>query len=159
YFADKAALVEKALHSAKVIVMTHEHGDHVAGVIKTPSAAEFAAKTVLTRPQLQTLMTTPQFPDIKLTPEQAARYTVIDYDRAAPFAPGIALVKAPGHTPGSQMIYVVLQNGKEYLLIGDTAWHMDNIRKLAGKNAPWIVENTDAVTAQLQWLSGLLSTE
>ena len=56
------------------------------------------------------------------------------------------------------MIYVQLQSGKEYLFIGDAAWHMDNIRLLAGKNAPWIVEDTDAVMAQLKWLGGLLGT-
>ena len=159
YFPEAAAQVVKALHAAKVIVMTHEHGDHVAGVIKTPFADEFAAKTILTRQQADTLMNHPQFPEIKLTPEQVSRYIVIDYDKVAPFAPGVALIKAPGHTPGSQMIFVTLQSGKEFLLIGDAAWHMDNIRLQAGKNAPWIVEDTDAVMAQLKWLNGLLATE
>ena len=159
YFPEAAAQVVRALHAAKVIVLTHEHGDHVAGVIKTPFAAEFAAKTILTRAQAQTLMTAPQFPDIRLTPEQAARYLIIDYNNVAPFAPGVALVKAPGHTPGSQMIFVTLQSGKEFLLIGDAAWHMDNIRLQAGKNAPWIAEDTDSVMAQLKWLNGLLGSE
>src|SRR5579864_2812115 len=86
YFPEAAAQVVKALHSAKVIVMTHEHGDHVAGVIKTPFTDEFAAKTILTRAQVQTLMSNPQFPDIKLTPEQASRYIIIDYNNVAPFA-------------------------------------------------------------------------
>jgi glyoxylase-like metal-dependent hydrolase (beta-lactamase superfamily II) len=29
------------------------------------------------------------------------------------FGPGVVLIKAPGHTPGSQMIYVVLASGRD----------------------------------------------
>ena len=71
----------------------------------------------------------------------------------------MVLIKAPGHTPGSQMIYVVLGSGREYLLIGDTAWHMDGVRNVRGKDAPWIQEDENALTAQLNWLNGLYKTE
>src|SRR5438105_12149003 len=56
YFADAAARVEKAVRAARIIVMTHEHGDHVAGVIRTPFFAEIAPKAVLTRTQVDTLL-------------------------------------------------------------------------------------------------------
>src|ERR1700745_2102678 len=74
YFADQAQLVDKALRGARAIIFTHEHGDHVSGVIRTPYLAELAPKTILTRTQLDTLMTKPQFPEIGLTPDQAQRY-------------------------------------------------------------------------------------
>ena len=35
-----------------IIVVTHEHGDHVMGVIRTPYLAELAPKTILTRAQV-----------------------------------------------------------------------------------------------------------
>jgi glyoxylase-like metal-dependent hydrolase (beta-lactamase superfamily II) len=159
YFAEQAQLVDKALRSAKSIVFTHEHGDHITGVIRTPYLAELAPKAILTRAQLQTLETKPQFPDLQLTEEQAQRYRVIDYDRYMAFAPGWALIKAPGHTPGSQMMFITLASGREYLLIGDAAWHMDGVRKTTGKDAPWIVEDTASVNDQLKWLNGLLTTE
>ena len=57
------------------------------------------------------------------------------------------------------MIYVVLGSGKEYLLIGDTAWHMDGVRNIKGKDAPWIQEDENALMAQLSWLNGLYKTE
>jgi glyoxylase-like metal-dependent hydrolase (beta-lactamase superfamily II) len=98
-------------------------------------------------------------PEIKLTPATAARYHVVDYEKYLPYAPGMALIKAPGHTPGSQMIYVVLESGSEYLLAGDAAWHMDGIRLRKGKDAPWVTEDRDAVMAQLNWLHELDSTE
>jgi glyoxylase-like metal-dependent hydrolase (beta-lactamase superfamily II) len=150
-----AAEVQRALQSAKLIVVTHEHGDHVAGAIHTPLAGELAPKTLLTRAQAQTLMQAPQMPEIRLTEEQASRYLVFDYDQYFPLAPGTALVKAPGHTPGSQMLFVALESGREYLLIGDVAWHMDGVRSIAGKDAPWVTEDREAVLDQLRWLNGL----
>jgi glyoxylase-like metal-dependent hydrolase (beta-lactamase superfamily II) len=159
YDAESAKQVERAVRGARAILVTHEHGDHVAGVIRTPFANEIASKTVLTRDQIQTLLTNPQMPEIKLTPEAAGRYNVVDYEKYLPFGPGIVLIKAPGHTPGSQMIYVVLASGKEYLLIGDTAWHMDGVRNIKGKDAPWIQEDENALMAQLNWLNGLYRTE
>jgi glyoxylase-like metal-dependent hydrolase (beta-lactamase superfamily II) len=159
YFAEQAQQVDKALRGARSIVFTHEHGDHITGVIRTPYLAELAPKTILTRTQVNTLETRPQFPDLKITEEQAARYHIIDYDKYMAFAPGWTLVKAAGHTPGSQMMFITLDSGREYLLIGDAAWHMDGVRKVTGKDAPWIVEDTAAVTDQLRWLNGLSTTE
>jgi len=113
----------------------------------------------MTKAQVETLLTNPQMPEIKLTPEKAARYIVMDYERTYPFAPGMALMKAAGHTPGSQMIYVTLESGAEYLFIGDSAWHMDGVRLMKGKDANWVKEDDDALMGQLVWLNGLLKTE
>ena len=159
YFAEQAQQVDKALRGARAIVFTHEHGDHVTGVIRTPYLSELAPKTILTRAQVRTLETTPQFPDLRITEEQAQRYHIIDYDRYMALAPGWALIKAAGHTPGSQMMFIALDSGREYLLIGDAAWHMDSVRKTTGKDAPWIVEDTSAVSDQLKWLNSLSNTE
>jgi glyoxylase-like metal-dependent hydrolase (beta-lactamase superfamily II) len=159
YDANAAKSVERAVLGARSIIVSHEHGDHVAGVIHTPLVKELAPKTILTRDQVKTLLTNPQMPEIKLTPELASLYNVIDYDRYMAFAPGIALIKAPGHTPGSQMIYVKLESGREYLFIGDTAWHMDSVRQIKGKDAPWIQEDEESLKAQLTWLNRLYSTE
>jgi len=155
YFPDAAKQVEQAVSKARFIVVTHEHGDHVAGVIHSAAAPQLAPKTILTRTQIQTLMTSPQMPEIKLTDDLARRFVVIDYDRYYPLAPGMALIKAAGHTPGSQMVYVALESGREYLLIGDATWHMDGVRLIKGKDAPWVTEDQPAVLAQLTWLNGL----
>jgi len=159
YDMEAAGQVERALTTAKLIVVTHEHGDHVAGVVRTSRARDLAPKTILTRSQVQTLLTTPQMPEIKLTAEMAARYVVVDYDRYFPLGAGIVLIKAPGHTPGSQMVYIVLESGREYLLIGDAAWHMDGVRLVKGKDAPWITEDQNAVMNQLKWLNELSQSE
>lgn len=159
YFPDQAARVAEALGSAKAIIVTHEHGDHIAGLMRSASFADLAPKTVLTRAQLQTLMTDPQIPELRPTPEMAARLRVIDYSDYLAFAPGIALIKAPGHTQGSQMVYVALQSGKEVLLTGDVAWHMDGVRLTTGKDAPWIKEPPELMAAELSWLNEMSRTE
>jgi glyoxylase-like metal-dependent hydrolase (beta-lactamase superfamily II) len=158
YDSVAAAQVARAVATARLIVVTHEHGDHVAGVIRAPNAAPLAAKTVLTRTQLEVLRTKPQLPEIRLTDEAARRFLLVDYDRLLPVAPGAVLIKAAGHTPGSQMVYVALSSGREYLLIGDTTWHMDGVRLVRGKDAPWITEDDRAVLDQLAWLNQLTRT-
>jgi glyoxylase-like metal-dependent hydrolase (beta-lactamase superfamily II) len=159
YDAPAFARVEAALEAARLIVVTHEHGDHVAGVIAGTRAAALAPKTLLTRAQVQSLMTKPQMPEIGLTAERASRYVVVDYDRYLPIAPGVVLIRAGGHTPGSQMVFVTLASGREYLLIGDIAWHMDGVRSVTGKDAPWVSEDQPAIMSQLAWLNGLLRTD
>jgi glyoxylase-like metal-dependent hydrolase (beta-lactamase superfamily II) len=159
YFPEAAKEVERALRAAKAIVMTHEHGDHVAGVIRSSFFPELAPKTILTRTQVKTLMEDPQMPEIRLSPEMARRFIVIDYDNYYPIAPGMALIKAPGHTPGSQMIYVALDSGKEFILAGDVAWHMDGVRTMTGKDAPWVKEDEADIAGELQWLNQLMRNE
>jgi glyoxylase-like metal-dependent hydrolase (beta-lactamase superfamily II) len=159
YFPEAAQQIERAVRNARLVVMTHEHGDHVAGVVAGPGARELAPKTVLTRAQVQTLLNAPQMPEIRLTAEAARRYVVVDYDKYFPLAAGMALVKAAGHTPGSQIVYVALESGRDFLLIGDAAWHMDGVRLMRGKDAPWVKEDEAAVRNQLTWLNGLTSSE
>ena len=159
YFPEQEQKVERALASAKAIVVTHEHGDHIAGVIRSRAFATLAPKTTITRIQAQSLMTSPQMPEIKLSADQVQRFNVVEYETVRPFAPGMALIRSSGHTPGSQMIYLVLQSGKEYIFAGDVAWHMDGVRQVRGKDAPWITEDEPNMTAELAWLNGIMRNE
>jgi glyoxylase-like metal-dependent hydrolase (beta-lactamase superfamily II) len=159
YFPQSAARVAQALRSAKAIIVTHEHGDHIAGLLRSEFFNEIAPKSIVTRAQLQTLLNEPQIPELRPTPEMTAKLRVIDYSGIMAFAPGIVLIKAPGHTPGSQMVYVALQSGKELLLAGDVAWHMDGVRLNTGKDAPWIKEPPELMAAELNWLNSLFRTE
>ena len=156
YFPEAAERVQRGLQAARLILLTHEHGDHVGGVVDSPLAAQLAPKTLLTLDQLRTLQTAPQVPQVRLTDAASRRYILVDYERYLPVAPGMVLIKSPGHTPGSQMIYIVLQSGAEYLFAGDVAWHMDGIRQQALKDAPWLTEDSGALVVQLAWLNALL---
>src|SRR3954464_12445113 len=55
YWPDRNAALQEALKKASLVVITHEHGDHAAGVIRSDSRKEIAAKTILTREQVKTL--------------------------------------------------------------------------------------------------------
>jgi glyoxylase-like metal-dependent hydrolase (beta-lactamase superfamily II) len=152
---DRAQL---ALRDARMVVVTHEHHDHVAGVIRSPYLSEIERKTILNRAQVQTLLDHPNNPAIKLDRERAARYLVVDYDLLLPIAPGVVLIKAPGHTPGSQMVYVRLASGQEILLAGDVAWLMLGIEKRLQKPesaSKMYGEDREAIRPQLEWLHGL----
>ncbi len=162
YWPERNAAVQEALKQAKLIVVTHEHGDHVAGVIRTEQRKEIAAKTMLTREQVRTLILYPQMPDIRLTPEAARDYIVVDYESYLPIAPGMVLIKAPGHTPGHQMIYVRLDSGREYLFIGDVAWTLANVTQLKLRPAATmrrINEDGVALGHQLRWIRQMMEQE
>ncbi|HEV8615295.1 MAG TPA: MBL fold metallo-hydrolase [Methylomirabilota bacterium] len=162
YWPERNAAVQEALKNASLIVITHEHGDHVAGVIRSNSRKEIAAKTVLTREQVRTLILYPQLPDIRLTPEMARDYIIVDYEIYLPVAPGLVLIKAPGHTPGHQMVYVRLDSAREYLFIGDVGWTLDNVTQLTLRPAVTmrrINEDAAALMHQLRWIEDVMDQE
>ena len=48
-------------------------------------------------------------------------------------APGVVLIPAAGHTPGSLYVFVALANGQEVLLVGDTVWSHHNLNRAVGR--------------------------
>ena len=159
YWPDRNDIVQTALRQANLIVVTHEHGDHVAGVLRSAHREEIAGKTILNRAQVATLTTSPQLPEIRLTEEEALDYILVDYEMLLPVAPGIVLIRAPGHTPGHQIVYVHVREGVEYLLIGDIGWSLDNVTELKLRPEATINrinEDPEALLAQLRWLNGIL---
>ncbi|MBT5032345.1 MAG: MBL fold metallo-hydrolase [Proteobacteria bacterium] len=162
YWQEANDEVQAALRRAQLIIITHEHGDHVAGVIRSDYREELAAKTMLTKGQVETLTLAPQLPEIQLTSEQASDYNVVDYELLLPVAPGIVLIKSPGHTPGHQMVYVQLAQGKEFLFIGDIAWSLDNITQLKLRPAETIArikENPQALMHQMTWIKHVMDED
>jgi glyoxylase-like metal-dependent hydrolase (beta-lactamase superfamily II) len=162
YWQDANDNVQSALRDARLIIITHEHGDHVAGVIRSDYRDELVSKTILTKDQVRTLTFAAQIPQIKLTPEQARDYVVVDYELLLPVAPGVVLIKSPGHTPGHQMVYVQLAKGEEFLFIGDIGWSLDNITKLKLRPAATIArvkEDPQALMNQMIWIKQVMDED
>ncbi len=158
YSQERYDRVQLALRDARLIVITHEHYDHIEGVLRSPYLAQIQPKTMLNRAQVQTLMAGSNPGNISLDSAAAARYLVVDYDALLPIAPGVVLIKAAGHTPGSQMVYVRPAQGRELVLVGDVAWAMAGIE--TGREKPEAVsrrlnENRTQIAPQLDWLHGL----
>jgi glyoxylase-like metal-dependent hydrolase (beta-lactamase superfamily II) len=159
YFPDAFAKLERALNAARLIVFTHHHADHVAGVLSAPNFPALAAKTVITMDTADCLMNTPHRPHLKLAQSAVDRFIVLDYPAYYPVAPGMVLVRSPGHSVDSQMVYLRLQSGREILHSVDSAWSLENVLQVRGKAAPWVKEDVPAVLGQLRWLKHVHDTE
>lgn len=128
YDTQKFELMQTAMRQSRSILATHEHFDHIGGLAKSPYLEEIQEKVFLTGEQIEHTG-----PETGFTSDMLAAFTPLKYDQYHLFAPGVVLIKAAGHTPGSQMIYVHLQNGMEYLLVGDVVWNSKNLDQLTGR--------------------------
>ena len=110
--------VNADMRAARAIVFTHEHLDHLNGFVRLPDFAQVAPRA---------LVTPEQGPDGAVgqeSPWPAASRSALRpfaYRGLAAVAPGVVLIRTPGHTPGSQMIFVQMADGRELLFAGDTA--------------------------------------
>lgn len=149
-----AARVANAVQQAKLVLITHEHGDHVAGAIRNAND-QLPPKTILTREQANTLINNPQMPEIKLDEARSKQYIITEFQSVLPVAPGVVMIKAPGHTNGGIMVYAKLQSGREYLFTGDITWSYKGIaeRKQKPKSERQRVgEESDLIRQQLAWI-------
>ena len=157
---DAYARMENALGRAKLILITHEHVDHIGGITEYPDITKILPSTELTQEQVD-------HPE-RSVPAAFAKgaldgYKPIAYDKYFAVAPGIVLIKSPGHSPGSQMVYVKKVDGTEVLFIGDVAWkyrNIDLIRERARLVTQFFLkEDRHAVFGQLKELARLHQAE
>jgi glyoxylase-like metal-dependent hydrolase (beta-lactamase superfamily II) len=155
---DEAAFerMQSAIKKADVIVFTHEHSDHVGGLANSSELATVTPHVWLTREQLSG----PQFERKEFTPATLEHLRPLAYRGLYSVAPGVVVQKAPGHTVGSQLVYVELANGQRYLFVGDIAWAFENITRERGR--PRLVEllmkeDRAAVASQLHAIRKLPS--
>ena len=154
FHQDRYNILQRALLDANRIVLTHEHLDHAIGVERGPYFYAVAAKTVLSEEQYQSLLDPKARGIVRLTADSLAAFPVVRYDRLYPLAPGVVLIKAPGHTPGSQFVYVQLQGGSEVLIAGDLAWQSEGLWRDQQKpeaTSRSLAEDREALRPQLAW--------
>jgi glyoxylase-like metal-dependent hydrolase (beta-lactamase superfamily II) len=160
FYQDAYDRMIKGMSSASLILLTHEHPDHIGGLAAHPELARLLTTSArITREQVNNPehMLPARFPDNSLS-----GYKPLVYDRYFAAAPGVVLIKSPGHSLGSQMIFVQRADGAEILFLGDVAWSMRNV--VLVKERPRFVTNTlaedrEAVMRQLATLHSLIETE
>lgn len=159
---DQAAYdrMEAAMGKANFITITHEHMDHIGGLGAYPDLKSIAGNVKLNEEQIAN-------PDrsapVKIPAEVLASFKPVIYADYKALAPGVVLIKSPGHTPGSQMVYVQKADGTELLLLGDVAWHFRNIETLRERarlvTQFFLKENRKQVFGELKALSDLHAAE
>lgn len=154
------ANITKAMNAASLIVITHEHFDHIGGLIGQPNLKQLLGVTKLSKEQIgdERYMQPSKWPAGALD-----GYQPLEYDRYAAIAPGVVLIKAPGHTPGSQLVYVKRADGAEMLFLGDVAWkrrNIDQLRQRARLVTWWFLnEDRDQVMLELAEFKRLAEAE
>ena len=151
YNQENYETMQRALSEAKYIVATHEHWDHVGGIAQSTNVKELIKKTVLTKEQINGhTIKDAGFPEGIFDD-----FTALEYDKYHVLAPGMVLIKTPGHSVGSQMIYIRLRNGEEFLFIGDIGWNRINIEKMVNHSKMGAIlryENREQIGHQIKWL-------
>lgn len=142
------------MRSAKRIVFTSEDTDHIGGLIALVlKDRTVAGKLVGNARQIDAVRA---LAPVLMDSLGTAPASLAAPDGYAAIAPGIAVVRTPGYLEGSQMIYVRLQNGREYLFLGDTAPMHRNVdwqRPRSRYAANWL--GSEDRSATLGWIKGL----
>lgn len=120
-------------------LFTHLHTDHVEGLLALCAARGGVALPVFQTPAQASLSNYTTRPGRKLL-ERAGCTSAqrLPEGRLAPVAgfPGVGVVDAAGHTPGSQVVLAVLNGGaapRRLAFTGDVANHVEGIRRNVGK--------------------------
>ncbi len=147
------------------IVFTHLHTDHVEGVLGLCTPARTGT--------LQTFMTTAQAersnhttrPGIALLDQAKCVERVRLPEttlREVPGFPGVAVIDAGGHTPGSQIVLARVNGGdgeRLYAFAGDTVNHLDGVRHDVAKPYLYrlllVPESDERQTELRRFLAGL----
>jgi glyoxylase-like metal-dependent hydrolase (beta-lactamase superfamily II) len=165
-FDDSAyARLGAALATAQMIIVTHEHPDHVGGLLAQPNLQDLMGKARLTQVQVTELKKAvrgSQMSKVNVSPTVFDGYRGINDAPYQTIAPGVVLIKAPGHTPGSQMVFIKRADGQEILFLGDVAWQMRNIEEVRERPrfATWLAgEDREAVMSEFVELHRLHTAE
>lgn len=152
YEPARQTAVEAAMRRARTIVFTGEHPEQMEAMLRLPDAKQLARKALFAPGQRPLTMLGSALP----WGDVAEAIEPFDYDGMAAIAPGVVLIRTPGHTPGAQMIYVETQDGRRMLITGPTVPMDRNWMENRGRSrlmSDWISpENRDAARA---WIAAV----
>lgn len=160
--ADQLTAHGYELSSLAGVVLTHAHWDHVSGLdslMKTPVLVPTREQTFINAGGEHSALAK------QLSAGRLKSYAFVNKPYLG-FAQqfdvwgdgSVVLVPAPGHTPGSVLVFLALPSGQRLALLGDVVWQLEGITALAEK--PWIArqliaEDTEAVRDTIAHIAAL----
>ena len=128
--ANNQARIAAELDTAGLILVTHEHADHLGALVAHGGSA-LMEKALLNPAQLPPSPFAARLGWIagQIPPAR------LPAGRVVAVAPGIVVIPAPGsHTPGAQMIFVQTGDGREFLFVGDISSFAQNWQEQRGRS-------------------------
>ena len=148
----------------RFILLTHAHWDHVSGVPDFPSVP------VLVTAAEHRFIYASGFPNAPARTIDPKRYQDYGFDggRYLGFEQShdlygdgsIVIVAAPGHTPGSVVVFVTLPSGARYAFVGDLVWQLEGLAQR--EQRPWLEarvlgEDPSAVQDSMRRLNAIVT--
>ena len=144
----------EALRRADRILLTHEHWDHANGLLAVIDDPAVRGRIWLPAPQRDS----EAMREAGLAAGLLAALPPPGEVLMQAVAPGVVVIPMPGHTPGSQVVYVRRADGVELLFLGDIVWNGRNLRERRGKSRliGWLAgEDSSALRDQIAYFSDL----
>ncbi len=121
------------------VIPTHAHWDHIAGLSELPGVPVWLntaeQQFIADGGKDSALMRS--YTDVEINRYDFADGAYLGFARSHDvWGDGsVVIVEAPGHTPGSIIVFVTLPSTKRYAFIGDLAWQREGVFLPAEK--PW----------------------
>lgn len=134
------------------VFLTHGHWDHVSGLADLPDVPVFIPAA-----EREFLQTSPwaivarNLPHVKYEEYGFDDKPYLGFAKSRDlYGDGsIVIVAAPGHTPGSIIVFLALPSGHRYALVGDLVWQREGITEREEK--PWFMRRSaDLDAAQVR---------
>jgi glyoxylase-like metal-dependent hydrolase (beta-lactamase superfamily II) len=141
--ADRLAQSGYDVKKLSGLVLSHAHWDHVSGVPDFPGVPVWVtgAERAFIGGSSDSSAIARSFTSTK--------YSIYDFE-GGPYLGfpkshdvwgdgSIVIVPAPGHTPGSVVVFVTLPSGKRFALLGDLVWQSEGVEIPAER--PWLLQH------------------
>ena len=144
------------------VVLTHAHWDHVSGLADLPGVPVYTNQSELafirSGDESASLAQQLGLESYRVYPFEGGPYLGFSQSHDMFDDGSVVLVPAPGHTPGSIVIFVNTPDARHYALIGDLVWQLEGIDQVLPK--PWFVRrrvdaDADATLAMIERLHAL----